>query len=58
MCIFVPFQIFISLVVIVVAGIDGNYMAAYYKTLASFLIGLIIYFAYLSPNLQWYNLNK
>ena len=58
LCLFAPIQILFSLVVIVVAGIDDKYMATYYKTLASFLIGLIIYFAYLSPNLQWYHLNK
>jgi hypothetical protein len=58
LCLFAPIQILISLVVIVVAGIDGKYMATYNKTLASFLIGLIIYLAYLSPNLKWYHLNK
>jgi len=58
LCVFAPIQIFISLIVIVAAGIDGKYMGAFWKTLASFLFGLLIYLSYLYPNLEWYHLNN
>jgi hypothetical protein len=54
---FAPINIFLNIILVVNAGMDGKYMEAYWKVLGSFLFGLLIYVSYLSPNLQWYNLH-
>ena len=58
MVFFAPINIFLNIILVVNAGMDGKYMEAYWKVLGSFLFGLLIYVSYLSPNLQWYNLHK
>lgn len=56
MVIFSPVNIFLNIILVGKAGMDGKYMEAYWKVLGSFLFGALIYISYLYPNLQWYYL--